>query len=66
MKLKAKDTIHVSSVQAEPIRAGAAFEVGDAEGQQLVDRGLAAKIAAAPKNKMAKAPANKSATKRRR
>lgn len=73
MKLKAKDTIHVSSVRADPIRAGETFEVNDSEGRQLVDRGLATKVvepkakkAPAAKNKMAAAPANKAAGRKRR
>lgn len=70
MKLKAKDTLHLSSVKAENIRPGEEFEVSDGEGKSLVDRGLATKVAspkpaakkaAAPSNKKAAAPKNKSA-----
>lgn len=67
MKLKANDTIHISSVKAEAIRPGETFDVGDAEGKQLVDRGLATKVsapkakaAATPNNKKAASPRNKS------
>jgi hypothetical protein len=68
MKLKAKDTMHISSVKAGNILPGETFEVPDPEGKQLVDRGLAtrvsapkppAKRAAAPRNKMAAASKNK-------
>lgn len=72
MKLKAIDSIHVSSVQAASLRKGEQFEVSDAEGAQLIERGLAS-IVAAPKptakkapaagNKMAAAPGNKAAAK---
>lgn len=68
MKLKATDTMHISSVQAENLVKGDVFTVSDAEGKQLVDRGLAtqvgkpaAKTAAAPSNKKAAAPSNKKA-----
>jgi hypothetical protein len=63
MKLKATDTIHVSSVQADNILAGEQFEVSDAEGKSLVDRGLAVEVKAAAKaqNKMASSPSNKRA-----
>jgi hypothetical protein len=68
MKLKAKDTLHVSSAGPDTIRAGQQFEVSDSEGKELIDRGLATRVAApkakaasAPSNKMARAPANKGA-----
>lgn len=41
MKLKAKDTLHVSSVKADNIAPGEVFEVSDDMGRQLVERGLA-------------------------
>jgi hypothetical protein len=71
MKLQATDTIHVSSVKADNIVGGEEFEVGDAEGKSLVERGLAvmagaAKAAPAARNKMAAPPANKAAAARRR
>lgn len=61
MKLKANDTLHISAVKADNILPGETFEVSEAEGKSLVDRGLASEVKAAPKpaNKMAKAPANK-------
>lgn len=66
MKLKAKDTIHVSSVKADPIRPAEVFEVSDDTGKQLLDRGLAtrvgsAKATAAPRNKAAPKPRNQAA-----
>jgi hypothetical protein len=73
MKLKAKDTLHVSAVKADNIVPGEEFEVSDDFGRQLVERGLATEIigkteekAAAPvKNKMEDAPANKASKPRR-
>lgn len=59
MKLKAKDTLFISSVSSENILPGATFEVSDAEGKRLIERGLATKAAAAPRNKMAPASDNK-------
>jgi hypothetical protein len=61
MKLRATDTIHVSSVKSDNIIEGEQFEVSDSEGKILVERGLAVEVksAAVPANKMAKAPANK-------
>lgn len=61
MKLKANDTLFISSVSSENIPPGGTFEVSDAEGQRLIAAGLATKAAAKPKNKMANAPANKAA-----
>lgn len=62
MKLKANDTLFISSVGSENILPGAEFEVSDAEGKRLIDRGLATRVKAAPavKNKMALKVANKS------
>lgn len=67
MKLKAKDTLHVSAVKADVIQAGEVFEIEDGAGKSLVDRGLATEVKAAPahENKMEAAPANKSARKRK-
>lgn len=64
MKLKAKDTLHVSSVKADNIAPGETFEVSDDMGRQLVERSLAAEVKAAkadaaPSNKMESAPSNK-------
>lgn len=67
MKVKALDQLHVSSVKAETIRPDEEFELGDAEAKSLAERGLVkiigagAKAAAAPENKMEKAPENKAA-----
>lgn len=41
IKMVASDTIHISSVQAEPILKDADFEVAEAEAKELEDRGLA-------------------------
>jgi hypothetical protein len=69
MKLKAIDTLHVSSVGPDNIPPEGEFEVADAVGQNLIDRGLAvavkAKLAPAVENKMEVAPANKAAPKRK-
>jgi hypothetical protein len=59
MKLKANDQLHISSVKADTIAPGEEFEVSDAEGSRLIEAGLASKVAAAPKNKMAQASGNK-------
>lgn len=63
MKLKANDTLFISSVKSENILPGEEFEVSDAEGKRLIDRGLAVKAAKPPSNKMKQAPANKAAPK---
>lgn len=44
MKLKANDTLHVSSVKAENIKPGEEFEVSDDFGRQMVERGLATEV----------------------
>ena len=61
MKLKAKDTLHVSSVGPENIPPNGQFEVSDEVGKALIERGLAVEVKAAPapENKMAPAPSNK-------
>lgn len=63
MKLKANQTVHVSSVDADPIHDGEVFDVNDAEGAELVKMGYASpvedKAEPAPANKMAKEPRNK-------
>jgi hypothetical protein len=63
MKLKANDTLFISSVKSENILPGEEFEVSDAEGKRLIEAGLAAKAKAAPahQNKMEKPAANKAA-----
>lgn len=63
MKLKAKDTLHVSSVKPENLAPGEEFEVSEAVGRSLVERGLATEVKAAPapKNKAEPKPKNKSA-----
>lgn len=61
MKIKIKDQLHISSVSADTLRAGATIEVSDKVGKSLVDRGLATKVAGAPKNKKAREHKNKSA-----
>lgn len=68
MKLKAKDQIHVSSVQADSLRPGQEFEVSDDMGKQLMERHpnsfeqvqVQASAPAAPKGeKSEQAPQNK-------
>jgi len=44
MKIKAKDTIHISAVQADNLMPGAEFEVDDATAKDLIDRGLATEV----------------------
>lgn len=71
MKLKANDTLHVSSVKADNIAPGEEFDVSDDIGKELVNRKLAievqgkAETKAEPKplNKMDAAPLNKSSFK---
>lgn len=55
MKLKANDTLFISSVSSDNILAGQEFEVSDLQGKSLIERGLAVKV------KAARAPANKKA-----
>jgi len=61
MRLKAIDTLHVSSVKADSILPGEEFDAADDTGRQLVERALAVEVKAAPdhSNKMQPAPANK-------
>lgn len=61
MKLKAIDTLHVSSVGPDNIVPGQEFEVSDDTGDQLVARGLASEVKSAvvAENKAAPAPTNK-------
>lgn len=76
MKLYATDQVSISSVQADTLKPGDAFEVSDDFGKELLKKlpnhvsetapkAKAApaptnKAAPAPQNKMAQAPANKS------
>lgn len=70
MKLRAYDTVHVSSVRSENLRPGEEFEISDAAGADLlkahpglfavVSRDAGQKAAPAPQNKAEPAPANKS------
>lgn len=70
MRLRAYDTIHVSSVQAENIRPGQEFEISDSAGDDLLkahpgifavlSRDADAKAEPAPENKAEPAPENKS------
>lgn len=70
MKLKATDTLHISSLGPDPIRPGEEFELHDPDAKKLIDRGLAKKVAtpaaekakAKPRNKAAPKPKNKSAS----
>ena len=63
MKVRAKDTVHVSNVRAEPFAAGDTFELNEGEARQLIKRGLVTEVkaAAAPANKKAPEPKNKGA-----
>jgi hypothetical protein len=44
MKLKAKDTLHVSSARPDNIAPGEVFEVSDDTGRQLIEKGLATEV----------------------
>lgn len=65
MKLRALDTLLVSSVKSDNLKPNEEFEIDDAAGAKLVERGYAVEVKAAkkaapkPGNKMAKAPGNK-------
>lgn len=71
MRLRAYDTVHVSSVQAENIRPGQEFEIGDAAGEDLLkahpglfavlSRSTETKAEGEPQNKAEPAPENKAA-----
>lgn len=65
MKVKVTDQLHISSVRADSIRAGETIEVSDDVGNDLVKRGLATKIAAAPPNKARQTSRNKAGGRRR-
>lgn len=47
MFLKARDTIHVSSVSSDNIIAGQTFEIDALAGASLIKRGLATEVGAA-------------------
>jgi hypothetical protein len=53
MKLKAKDTLHVSSVKADNLVPGEEFEVPDDVGHQFVERGLAIRVGVYTRNEVA-------------
>jgi hypothetical protein len=69
MKMKALDTLFISSVSSENIPPNGEFEVSDDQGKSLEERGLAKRVSetkaekAAPENKMEAAPANKASAK---
>lgn len=72
MRLRAKDQIHISSVQADSLQPGQEFEVADAAGAELLKRhpatfeeiSEAVKAEPAPENKAeSAAPANKAKSK---
>jgi len=65
MKLKANDTMFISSVKSDNILPGEEFEVSDDAGKDYVARGLATRIgvAPAPENKMIAAPMGKASFK---
>ncbi|WOK37569.1 hypothetical protein [Sphingomonas sp. C3-2] len=48
MLMKALDTLHVSAVGPDNIRAGQTFEIADADGEILRQRGLAEPVEAQP------------------
>lgn len=61
MKIKTKDQMHISAIRADTIPPDTVIEVSDEVGKSLIERGLATKLAPAPKNKMAPSSANKGA-----
>lgn len=44
MRLRAKDTVHISSVQSENLVEGDEFDLNDDEGKKLIDRGIAEQV----------------------
>ena len=58
-RMKALDTLHVSSVRPDNILAGEEFDVNDEAAKQLEARGLAKMLGASPRNKMVQEPKNK-------
>lgn len=67
IKMKATDTLHISSVGPDNIAPGGEFEVSSAIADDLEARGLAKRVgaakaeASAPENKMEPAAENKAA-----
>lgn len=63
MKLRARDQVHVSSVRADSLRPGEEFEVGDAVGEELMQRhpGLFERLDEGAEEKAEPAPKNKAA-----
>lgn len=69
MRLRAYDTVHVSSVKAENLRPGEEFDIGDAAGEELmkahpglfavVSRAAEAKAEPAAENRAEPEPDNK-------
>jgi hypothetical protein len=62
VKMRAADTLFISSVSSENIPPNGEFEVGEEQAEDLAGRGLATRVKAveaAPENKMEAAPANK-------
>lgn len=65
VKMKANDTLHISSAGSENILPGGEFEVTEEVAKSLEDRELAKRVGgtkaekAAPENKMEAEPANK-------
>jgi hypothetical protein len=59
VKMKAVDTLHVSSVSQHSMVAGTEFEVPTHIADDLEARGLADRVADEPEKKAAPAPANK-------
>ncbi len=76
MKLKALDTIHISSVKADSLRPNEEFTVSDGHGAALIkqhpakferlDEPASEKAESAPLNKAEPAPANKASTQRKK
>ncbi len=61
MKLKAKDTLHISAVKPDNIQPGEEFEVSKHIGDDLVKRGLADLVSDdADEEKAKQAPDNRS------
>lgn len=64
VKMKAIDTLHISSVGPNAMQPGQEFEISDTFADDLEKRGLAKRLGAAkkdpaPANKMEDAPVNK-------
>ena len=56
MKLKALDTVKITSVSRDKLHAGDEFEVSDEVGAALIARGLAAEVKSPVENKEAPKP----------